>query len=68
MVNIQRLGIEFVDVNSNPNEWSHSWAMRKLINSTEKTITDSGNGEKRTLPLDIEKNCLERTKNENNAY
>ena len=34
------------DGNSDPDEWSHSWQKRKSISLMEKTIIDSGNGEK----------------------
>ena len=53
---------------SDPNEWSHSWAMRKPINSMEKTIIDGGNSEKRPSFLERKKTCLVRMKKENNAY
>ena len=46
------------DGNSNTNEWSHSWAIRKLISSTDKTIIDGGSSEKRPFSLEREKLAL----------
>ena len=39
------------DGNSNPNEWSYLWVMRKSISSMEKTIFGGGNDEKSPLYL-----------------
>ena len=53
-----------LDVSSDPNEWSHSWTMRKPPKKTKITINNIG-GE--TTPLCWEKNkltvtgCLEVT-------
>ena len=38
------------DGNSNPNEWSHSWVIRKLIISMENTTLYCGNSEKFHCP------------------
>ena len=39
------------NVISNPNEWSHSWAMRKPRKTKRKTISD-GDGTMRSLCWD----------------
>ena len=44
--------------NSDPNEWSHSWAMRKSIGLMKKTIIDDGNSGKIPLSLEREKIAL----------
>ena len=56
-----------LDGNIDPNEWSHSWVIRKSISSTEKTIVDGGNSEKRPWSLERDKTRLEGMKKENNV-
>ena len=46
------------DVSSDPNEWSHSWAMRKQ-KKNQKITVNKGDGE--TTPLCWEKNKLTLT-------
>ena len=52
---------------TDPNKWSHSWAIWKSIGSMEKTVVDCGNGEKKAIVFGGKKTCLERMKKGNNA-
>ena len=53
------------DGSSNLNKRSHSWAMRKPIETTKNTIIDSGDGVKSPLFLE-RKNYLEGINKKNN--
>ena len=53
--------------NSNPNEWSHLWAMRKFIKTMEYTIIDSGDVGKMPMSLEREKLVLKWWKRKKNA-
>ena len=55
MATIQKAWEIIVDGSSDPNEWSHSWVMRKPIKTRETTIIDSDGA---TRPLLLERDKL----------
>ena len=55
------------DDDSNTNNRSYSWVIRKSKQLMEKSIFDSGNGEKKPLSLEIKQTALKGWKKEDNA-
>ena len=55
------------DDDSDPNDRSHFWVIRKSIILMEKSIVDGGNGEKKPFSLERRKLALKGLKKENKA-